>query len=336
MRFSLACFFIAAQLLAPAGTPAKAEPRELVLVHSGAPGSLYEIGANEFARRVNERLPEDYRISVISDPALGDSPALVDAVRSGAAVFALPSSAMISVSDAFAVFELPYLIRNRAQVKTIRSALLENYLQPEAAKKGLRILGIWENGFRQFTNDVRRIDRPADLRGMRLAIPPNPWREKALRAFGADPVPMATRAVSDALRTGVVDGYEAPLTEISAQHLTDVQHRLSLSDHLYSPAFLITSRTQFERLPMPIRAVIMSEARAMEGWISTLAIDMESELVDQLDRDMEVTHVDTQAFRAASRGVYGEFIRTVPGGAKMIEALTDDLAHVSANGAPTD
>ena len=132
VRFYLTCLFVVAQLLL---VPASAEPRELVLVHSGASGSLYEIGANEFARRVNERLPGLYRLTVIADPGLGDSPALIDTVRSGAAAFALPSSAMVSVSDAFAIFELPFLIRSRAQVKTIRPALLGRYLQPEAAKR---------------------------------------------------------------------------------------------------------------------------------------------------------------------------------------------------------
>lgn len=328
MRFCLAAAFAALLLI----RPVHSEPRELVLVHTGASGSIYEISANEFARRVNERLPELSRVMVIADPAMGDGPALIDTVRSGAAAFALPSSGMISVSDAFAIFELPFLIRERAQIARIRGALLERYLQPEAAGKGLRILAVWENGFRHFTNDARRIVHPRDLRGLKLAVSPNPWREKALRAFGADPVPIAARAVKDALRSRIADGHEAPLAEINAQHLTEVQRHLSLSDHLYSPAFLIASQAQLDRLPAAVRDIIASEAVAMESWIANLAIDMESDLVDQLDREMELSHIDRAAFKAASRAVYGDFVRTVPGGAKMIEILSEpgDAATGSA------
>ena len=71
----------------------------------------------------------------------------------------------------------------------------------------------------------------------------------------------------------------------------------------------------------------------MERWIYDTAIEMESELIDQLDQRMKVTHIDAEAFKAASRPLYGEFVRTVRGGAKMIEII-EELDDVTASGAP--
>ena len=330
MKFVSYFIYIVAAILGVVTVNA-AEMRELLLIHTGPPGSLYEVSATEFARRVNERLPGLYKIDVIGDIDLGDGPALLAKLAKEQAMFALTSAAMTSVSDSFAIFELPFLIRNRAQIRNIRGALLESHLQPEAEQKGLHILGIWESGFRHFTNGLRRIDRPRDLEGLKFAVPANSWREKVLQAFGAEPVPMASRAVRDALRTRIVDGQEAPLVEIHTGKLVELQRHLALSDHLYSPAYLVTRKAAFESLPAPVRSIIAAEAKAMERWIYETAVEMESELIDQLDQRMKVTHIDTEAFKAASRPVYGEFVRTVRGGAKMIE-IVEALDDVTASG----
>ena len=330
MKFIYHFMFISTVFLSI--TPVTAsEIRELVLIHTGSRGSLYEVSATEFARRVNDRLPNPYRIEIIGDTDLGDGPALLAKLTKEEAMFALPSAAMTSVSDSFAVFELPFLIRNREQIRNIREALLESYLQPEAEQKGLHILGVWESSFRHFTTRGRRIEWPSDLEGLKFAVPANSWREKVLLAFGAEPVPMASRAVGDALRARIVDGQEAPLVEIHTGKLVELQRHLAMSDHLYSPAFLITRKTAFDALPEPVRNIIAAEAIAMERWIYNTAVEMESELVDQLDLTMKVTHIDAEAFKAASRPVYGEFVRTVRGGAKMI-AIVEALDDVTASG----
>ncbi len=325
-------FIFMVGIAAALGKAGAAEPRVLVLVHTGAPGSLYEVSANEFARRVNARLGGLYSVSVVGNPDLDDGPALLAKLSKGEATFVLPSAAMTSVSDSFAIFELPFLIRNRGQVGNIRGALLDTYLQPEAEHKGLRILGVWESGFRHFTNDRRRIERPSDLEGLKFAVPANGWREKVLQAFGAEPIPIASRALRGALKAGIADGQEAPLVEIHTRKLVELQRYLSLSDHLYSPAFLITRKATFEKLPATVQAVVAAEGKAMERWIYETAIDMESELIDELDQRMQVTHIDAEAFKEASGPVYGEFVRTVKGGAKMIE-MVEALDDVTATGA---
>jgi TRAP-type C4-dicarboxylate transport system substrate-binding protein len=332
MKFNYYFIFIVMAFLS-ISTVNAIETRELLLIHTGPPGSLYEVSAKEFARRVNERLPSLYKIDVIGDTDLGDGPALLAKLAKEEAMFVLPSAAMTSVSDSFAIFELPFLIRNRAQIRNIRGALLESHLQPEAEHKGLHILGMWESGFRHLTNGQRRVNRPRDLEGLKFAVPANGWREKVLQAFGAEPVPMASRAVRDALRTRIVAGQEAPLVEIHTGKLVELQRHLALSDHLYSPAYLVTRKAAFEGLPETVRGIIAAEAKAMEAWIYDTAVEMESELIDQLDQRMRVTHIDAEAFKAASRPVYGEFVRTVRGGAKMIE-IVKALDDVTASGAP--
>ncbi len=131
----------------------------------------------------------------------------------------------------------------------------------------------------------------------------------------------APRALAKALRTQIVDGQEAPLAEIAAMDLTRTQRHLTLSDHLYSPAFLVSSQANLEAVPQAVRAIIASEIIAMEAWIQNTAIRLESDLIDRLDKNMELSQIDIDAFKAVSRSLYGDFIRAVPGGAKMITIM---------------
>jgi tripartite ATP-independent transporter DctP family solute receptor len=298
-----------------------AEITQLHFAHGGGSGSLYELSANEFVRRLHEVLPEDYVVVAHGDSTYGDDTAVLAKLSQGEITFGLPSTVMSSISEIFGIFELPFLIRDRDQVRRISETMLTPILQPEAKKHGYRILAIWENGFRQITNNVRPIRRPEDLRGMQLRVPKGVWREKAFRALGAEPVPMALHEVHKALRDGVIDGQENPLSQVYGTKFHEVQRYLTLSDHIYTPAYLVVSDEHFAKLPPDVQRAIERTAQGMQGWIYATAIRIENELIDRLGERMQSNQVDVRAFTEASRPLYGEFIRTVPGGAKLINMV---------------
>jgi tripartite ATP-independent transporter DctP family solute receptor len=329
MRF-LRYATLSAALISLIPSTASAQTKELQLAHIGGPGSLFEITANEFARRANEKLPAGYRVVAVGDSKLGSDEAVMAKIQKGEVAFGLPSTVMSSVSPKFGVFELPFLIRNREQVSRISDALLEPVLQPEVRAKGYRILAIWENGFRQITSNARPVKTPADLANMKLRVPKGDWRIKTFEALGAKPVPMQLDTTYDAIKSGAVDGQENPLAQIKGTKFDEVQRYLTLSDHVYTPAYLITSDKHFAELPADVQEILKSTSVRMRSWIFAKAVQIEGELLDGLDglaSKMQTNQIDVKAFRAASRPVYNEFIRTVPGGARLILTVAE-LAEV--------
>lgn len=322
--------FFAALLWASASCGS--EKTQLSFAHAGSAGSLYELSAGEFVRRLNKALPENFTAAAYGDSKLGGDTAVLAKVKQGEITFGLPSTVMSSISETFGIFELPFLIRNRNQVRRISEAMLDPILQPEAKKHGFRILAVWENGFRQITNNVRPIRRPEDLRGLKLRVPEGLWRVKAFKALGAEPVPMAFHEVHKALQSGLIDGQENPLSQIHGAGFHEIQQFLTLSDHVYAPAYLVVSDEHFAKLPPDVRQAIEQTAKEMQGWIYSTAIRIESELIDVLGERMQSNQVDVRAFVEASRPLYGEFVRTVPGGAKLVN-LVNELAD-SAAGVP--
>ena len=293
---------------------------ELSLGHVGSPGSLYDVTANEFARRVNERLAGRAELHVYGASQLGGDDAMLQRLRLGTLDMSLPSTIMSSMVDAFGLFEMPYLVRDREHMKRIEEAVVWPDLAPRAEEAGYRILAVWENGFRHITNSRRPIHGPEDLSGIKLRTPRGVWRVKLFQALGANPTPMPFSEVFVALQTGVMDGQENPLTQVTSAKLHEVQDYLSLTGHVYSPAFVTTGAGPWERHPPEIRAEVEAIARAMQAFVYETAARMDEELLAQLEAtEMAINEADPARFEAASEPIYEEFATTVEGGRTLIE-----------------
>ena len=309
---------LAAALAAAVSLPALAQ-MELKLGHVGGPGSLFELSANEFARRANEKLAGKVKVITFGSSQLGGDRELLQKLRLGTVDFAIPSSVMSSEIDAFGMFEMPYLVKSRAHMKKIEQAVVWPSLAPMAEAKGYKLLAVWENGFRNITTNTKPIVKPADLAGTRLRVPKSKWRVKMFEAYGASPSPMALSEVFVALQTGVMDGQENPLTQIYSSKFQEVQKYLSMTGHVYTPAYLATGARQFAALPPDVQAALSAAARETQAYVYEQAVKLDGELLEKIKAaGVKVNEADKDAFIAASKGVYEEFGKEVPDGAKLV------------------
>jgi TRAP-type transport system periplasmic protein len=292
---------------------------EIKFGHVGAPGSLFAQSAELFAKAANAKLGNKAKVVVYGSSQLGSDSELLKKLKLGTVDLALPSTVMTSVAPEFGVFEMPYLVQDRGHAARIAKDVIHPILGPVAEKAGYRILGVWENGYRHITNNKRPIVKPADLDGIKLRTPKGVWRVKMFKAYGANPSPMALKEVFVALQTGVMDGQENPLTQIYSQKFQEVQKYLSLSGHVYTPAYL-TAGASFSRLPPDVQKILVETAVAVEPDILKLAAKLDGELIGKMKTSgIKVNEVDKAAFVAASKGVYDEFSKEVPMGKTLID-----------------
>src|SRR5262249_41599591 len=157
----------------------------------------------EYARRVNTKLQGRYQVQVFHSSQLGSDEQMIKAIPSGSPELVEPSTVMSSVEPKFGVFEMPYLITSRSQMKKVAEhPEVQKALFAGLPEKGMRVLGVWENGFRHLTNGVRPITKPKDLQGVKLRVPGGTWRLNMFKAYGADPTPMPFGEVFAALQSG--------------------------------------------------------------------------------------------------------------------------------------
>ena len=302
-----------------AAAPIQAQT-EIKLGHVGEPGSLFQKSADEFARRANAKLGDKAKVVVFGSSQLGGDKELLQKLKLGTVDLALPSTVMSSEVDLFGMFEMPYLVKDREHMKRIERDILWPSLAPEAEKKGLTIVAVWENGYRHITNSKRPIVMPDDLKGIKLRVPEGKWRVKMFQTYGANPSPMKFSEVFTALQTGVMDGQENPFTQIFSAKFQEVQKFLTLTGHVYTPAYLTAGTKKWASLPADVRKILEDTAKETQAFVYQTAAKDEEELLGKLKSGgMQVNSPNKDAFIAASKPVYQEFGQEVKGAQQLID-----------------
>ena len=292
---------------------------EIKFGHVGEPGQLFSQSADEFARRANEKLAGKAKVVVFGSSQLGGDKELLQKLKLGTVDLALPSTVMSSESDLYGIFEMPYLVKDHKHMQAIEKAIVWPTLAPEAEKKGLKIIAVWENGYRHITNNRRPINVPGDLNRIKLRVPEGKWRVKMFQAYGANPSPMKFSEVFTALQTGVMDGQENPFSQIVSAKFQEVQRYLSITGHVYTPAYVTAGSKKWASLPPDVRKVLEDTAKDTQKFVYATAEKEESELLAKIKAaGVRVNEADKQAFIAASKNIYDEFSKEVPGSRELI------------------
>ncbi|CAN0155971.1 unnamed protein product [Ectocarpus sp. 12 AP-2014] len=306
----------------------QADPDKIVFAIGGSPQSLQGQTAQEFVNQLEARLSDDIKIEYYDSGQLGDERQLIQRLRMGTVDLAAISSIMSSVAPEFALFDLPYLVKDRDHLKQIDNEIVMQDLANVAESQGLKLVSTWENGFRHITNSRRAITTPDDLNGMRIRTPQSDWRTRMFSTWGANPTPMAFSEVFVGLQTGVIDGQENPLSNIYGARLHEVQEYLSLSGHVYTPIWLTAGQGGWNQFSDDVREAINEAAAATQVWAFAKGEELDEELLTTMrEAGVEINEVDRAAFVEASSSVYDAFAEQVNDGQSMIEralALGDE------------
>jgi tripartite ATP-independent transporter DctP family solute receptor len=304
---------------------ARSSPAQTISIrlgHVGSPGSLFAITSDEFARRANSALKGKVEVKVFHSSQLGTDEQMILGIKVGAPDMFLPSTVMSTAEERFGVFEMPYLIVSRAHMKKVTdNKQIQGQLLDKLPAKGMRVLGVWENGFRHITNNVRPIVKPDDLKGVKLRVPSGVWRVKMFKAYGGNPSPMPLAEVYSALQSGVMDGQENPFPQIASAKFQEVQKFLSLSGHVYTPAYLTVSEDVWKKLPQDIQTALARIAGETGDFARAEGERLDKELMGKLVPPMKANDVDKDAFIKASAPIYEEFGKEVSGGMELVKLI---------------
>ncbi|MDU8924898.1 TRAP transporter substrate-binding protein [Pasteurellaceae bacterium LIM206] len=307
------------------------QAKELIVSTTASMGSLQYDTTKHFVDTTNVKLAEsklDYQLKFFGSGQLGSDKDTQQKLKLGTIDIALLSSTLATNIPQMAIFELPFLITNREQLAKVETEVFYPHIAPEAEKKGYKIIGLWENGFRSITNNSRPITKPEDLKGLKIRTPNSSWRLKMFKVWGANPTPIPFGDVFIGLRTGVIDGQENPLTNIYAAKLQEVQKFLSITNHVYSPSYLTVGLNSYKKLPTEVKVIIEESAKESQAWgykeAERLDIELEKKLAES---GMQINKADIDAFIKASQPIYDEFISSVKDGKVLLEKHKKQLSN---------
>ncbi len=323
-RFSLTPLAAATALVAMTSAPAAfADPIEIQINNTLPTGSFAHTFLEEFSERLEEEAPGRFNVRLFMGGTLGTEEDVLQGLGMGTHHASLAASAVTQFNSRTSVFDLPYLFENREDVAHFIDSEAGDLLREGFEGTGMRLLAMWDNGFRVITNKQRPIVTPEDLDGLRIRTPNSRQRVAMFNALGANATPLAFGEVYSALDQGVIDGQENPAHVAMSSRLYEVQEYLSVSNHVYLPTFLVFGEPFLNRLADEDLEVLERVAQEMTAWTFDWGDEADASVLAELEEHLEINEIDFAAFQEAALPLYEDSVFVDAIGQEMIDITLD-------------
>jgi tripartite ATP-independent transporter DctP family solute receptor len=263
-----------------------------------------------FAKRVGEITKGKAEVKVFLAAVLGNERNYCEQLQMGSLDFAkVAASNAVAFVPKFAVFAMPYLVKDLDHLYKIFDSPAGKILQDAAEKAGFVILTYWDMNTVNVYNSRGPINKPEDLRGLKMRTREAPICIDTLKAMGASAAPLATPELYTALQTKVFDGADHDPTVFIAFNYGEVCKFYSLTEHTVEPTLLLASKKLFDKLPKDIQDAIRQAGRdSMTFNRQTGAIKLKEALdVMQNKYQVKINKVKKEAFIKAVAPVQAKY-----------------------------
>lgn len=310
MKGKLLAFFFLATMLLFVFSGTQATALTLKLAHYAPITHPANRAALMMAKRVEERTHGQIKIKVYPANELGDGNAVLEQQMNGVIDISLPTQPMLDKygkkgDKPFAVVMLPFVFKNIQQAWHVLDGPFAKWIAPRFNELGLVHLANWEWGFRNLTNNKRPIFTPDDVKGLKIRTPGEIQLQKTMEALGARVQAINFKELPMALKEGVVDGQENPLSVIYHYKLYETQRYLALTNHVYNSMMCVISKRTWSKLTSQQQIILREEAQRAGQWFRNEQLAETNNLIQELmNKGMRVTLPNRAAFKAKMQYAY--------------------------------
>jgi len=259
--------------------------------------------AGEIAKRTSNRYSMEVfpasQLGKESDINQGLTLGTVDIIYTGQ-LFAGRNYGPISIGGA------PFVFRDFDHWKKFSTSKLFDELADgyQKASGGSKVVAITYYGERHVTAN-KAINRPEDMKNLKIRVPDAPMYTMFPRAVGANPTPIAFAEVYLALQNKTVDAEENPLPTIEAKKFYEVQTHINLTGHITDALLTIIGGPLWAKLSDADKKTFTEVFREAAARATGEIIEAEKKLtLDFAKRGKTVVKVDRKPFIAAVQKYY--------------------------------
>ena len=267
------------------------------------PGHL---AAKQFATMVEERTKGEIKIHIYPANTLGAPPEVAEQVKLGVTDLAVPTSGQLDKwIKAYGVVKLPFIFDDYAHAHRTLDGPSFQWFSQMAEKEGFILLSNWEWGLYQMTNSKRPIQSPADVKGLKLRVPPEIQHQAMMEALGAVTTVIAFPEVYMALAQGVADGQDNPIPTIYYTKFYEVQKYVAITRHIYSNQIHVISAKTWGKLTAEQKRIFREASQLAGSYMRQVMLAEEEELIARMEKaGVVVTRPDPAPFRALMGPAY--------------------------------
>ena len=298
----------AAVLTAPLST-AWAQSKTVLRISSPAVpddwhGKMWEV----FKESLNKSAPNHYEVQINLNGSLfkqGTEPAAM--ARGNLELASISAFDIAKLVPEFSIFTAGYVIRDpKHQQKVFSGPIGDELFKLASDKMDVTLLATAYLGTRQLNlRDTRKVNTPADLKGVKLRMPGSKEWLFLGDALGATATPLAFGEVYMGLKTGTIDGQDNPLPTVRAAKFYEVTQQIVLTNHLVDSLFIAVSNKTWNSLSATEQKNLKAAAQAAASFNNENRIKEEAQILDFFKKQgLKVNKPNEEAFRKAVQAAY--------------------------------
>ena len=274
------------------------------------------LGLAAFADFINEKLGDKYRVEIYPSELLGSQTEMVQLTQTGAIDFVVASNAIMETFSAqYQIFNLPYLFSSvEAYHEAMDDPEVTDPIFKTTSKAGLEAVAWLDAGTRNFYTVKTPIEKPADLKGLKIRVQQSPTNVEMMRLLGGTATPMGFGDVYTALQAGILDGAENNELALTDNGHGDICKYYSYDMHQMVPDLLVANYEFLHGLPDEERTVF-DEGFALLNEVERAAWeDAVSAAKDKAENEQHVQFLypDTAPFQEAMAPLHTSVLKANP------------------------
>lgn len=311
---TLLALSLATALIAGALSPTHdAQARDMKIATIAASNSPWDHAMRAFADEAAQQSQDDLKVHVYTDGQLGDISKILSSMQLGTldmGYFGLGSVVFLRGAQPLNILYAPYLFKSGEQAERIvNSEEFQKLFDDVAKKSGVRVFAAFGiRSPRALQTVSRPINKPEDVKGLKLRIPSIPILKTTFETLGAQVVPLSMTEIYTALGRGMIDGQDNGFDLSVPLRFHEEAKYWAATDHAYELTGWFISERVWQGLSDKERAALVAAAKA-GGQVATTEDKALDDNAVQLLKEAGVTYTqpDKAAFQAALANVYKQY-----------------------------
>ena len=282
--------------------------------HNQSTAHPSHIALEAFADYINNsELGEKYEVQVYPSELLGSQNEMVQLTQTGAIDFVIASNAIMETfSKNYSIFNLPYLFSSaEAYHAAMNDASLTDPIFLATEDAGFRTVTWLDAGTRNFYTVDKPIEKPEDLKGLKIRVQQSPTNIAMMNAFGGSATPMGFGEVYTALQSNIIDGAENNEMALTDNGHGDVCKYYSYDMHQMVPDLLLGNVAFLNGLPEEEYAIFEEGFKLIntvqrEEW--TKAVENAKNKA-QNEQGVQFYYPDTAPFQEACMPIHDSVVK---------------------------
>ena len=275
------------------------------------------------AKQVAKNSKGKLKLEIYPNSQLGSERQCLELLQIGSLGMTKVSAAVMeNFSPDLKVFGYPYIFRNNEHRFHVYDGEIGQKLLLEGGQYWLRGLTYFDAGNRSFYTKSVEVDKPSDLKGLKIRVMQSATAINMVKRFGGAPTPISWGELYTGLQQGVVDGAENNIPSFYASKHYEICKYLTLDRHTSIPDILVISTIIWNDLNDEQKKWLKDAVADATVYQRKLWRQSENEALEAVKKaGVKVIHPDEELFKEKAAGMIKNLKTENPHLYKLVEKI---------------